>query len=79
MNARTCACSTFIQQAKKFVVVKVLVSTLNEQNAIAEYSDDFCDKIYKEKSIIEQHTEKLKQYRKSLIHECVTVERKVIE
>lgn len=50
-----------------------------EQIALADYLDDFCDKISKEKSIIEQQIEKLKQYRKCLIHECVTGKRKVID
>lgn len=63
---------------EKLVVVKVVAPTLNEQNEIAKYLDDFCDKISKEKSIIEQQIEKLKQYRKCLIHECVTGKRKVI-
>jgi type I restriction enzyme, S subunit len=49
-----------------------------EQNKIAEYLDDFCDKISKERGIIEQQIEKLKQYRKCLIHECVTGKRKVV-
>lgn len=49
-----------------------------EQKELAEYLDDFCNKISKEKSIIEQQIEKLKQYRKCLIHECVTGKRKVI-
>ena len=49
-----------------------------EQKELAEYLDDFCDKISKEKSIINQQIEKLKQYRKCLIHECVTGKRKVI-
>ncbi len=49
-----------------------------EQKELAECLDDFCDKISKEKSIIEQQIEKLKQYRKCLIHECVTGKRKVV-
>lgn len=49
-----------------------------EQKELAEYLDEFCDKISKEKTIIEQQIEKLKQYRKCLIHECVTGKRKVI-
>lgn len=49
-----------------------------EQTELAEHLDDFCNKISKEKKIIEQQMEKLKQYRKCLIHECVTGKRKVI-
>jgi type I restriction enzyme S subunit len=63
---------------EKLVIVKVVVPTLQEQNDIANYIDDFCYKITKEKTIIEQQIEKLKQYRKCLIHECVTGKRKVI-
>ncbi len=50
-----------------------------EQKELAEYLDDFCDKISKEKGIINQQIDKLKQYRKCLIHECVTGKRKVTE
>lgn len=49
-----------------------------EQIEIANYIEEFSDKISKEKSIIEQQIEKLKQYRKCLIHECVTGKRKVL-
>jgi len=49
-----------------------------EQKELAEYLDDFTNKISLEKNIIEQQIEKLKQYRKCLIHECVTGKRKVI-
>lgn len=49
-----------------------------EQKELADYLDNFCDKISKEKSIIDQQIEKLKQYRKCLIHECVTGKRKVV-
>jgi type I restriction enzyme S subunit len=49
-----------------------------EQKELAEYLDDFTNKISHEKNIIEQQIEKLKQYRKCLIHECVTGKRKVI-
>lgn len=51
--------------------------TKAEQTELAKCLDDFCDKISKVKNIIEQQIEKLKQYRKCLIHECVTGKRKV--
>lgn len=51
----------------------------NEQIEIANYLDNFCISILKEKEIIEQQIEKLKLYRKCLIHECVTGKRKVTE
>jgi type I restriction enzyme S subunit len=57
----------------------VVLPPIGEQIEIAEYLNDFSQKISKEKSIIEQQIEKLKQYRKSLIHECVTGKRKVTE
>lgn len=56
----------------------VVLPPIGEQIEIAEYLNDFSQKISKEKSIIEQQIEKLKQYRKCLIHECVTGKRKVI-
>lgn len=49
-----------------------------EQIEIANYIEEFSDKISQEKSIIEQQIEKLKHYRKCLIHECVTGKRKVV-
>lgn len=51
---------------------------LGEQKELALYLDSFYDSILKEKNIINQQIEKLKQYRKCLIHECVTGKRKVI-
>jgi len=59
-------------------VFKIPLPKTKEQKEISDYLDFFCDNIKKEKSIIEQQIEKLKQYRKCLIHECVTGKRKVI-
>lgn len=56
----------------------VVLPPIGEQIEISEYLNGFTQKISKEKSIIEQQIEKLKQYRKCLIHECVTGKRKVI-
>ena len=56
----------------------VVLPPIGEQIEIAEYLNDFTQKISKEKSIIEQQIEKLRQYRKCLIHECVTGKRKVV-
>ena len=58
--------------------LKIPYPPRNEQKEISEYLKLLSDKISKEKSIIEQQIEKLKQYRKCLIHECVTGKRKVI-
>ena len=49
----------------------------NEQKEISNYLQLLSSNIAKEKSIIEQQIEKLKLYRKCLIHECVTGKRKV--
>ncbi|MFA6924683.1 MAG: restriction endonuclease subunit S [Bacteroidales bacterium] len=51
---------------------------IKEQKEIAEYLDNFCTNITNEKNIIEKQITCLQQYRKSLIHECVTGKRKVI-
>ncbi|MCU0337669.1 MAG: restriction endonuclease subunit S [Sediminibacterium sp.] len=59
-------------------VFKIPLPKNKEQKEISDYLDFFCDNIKKEKNIIEQQIEKLKQYRKCLIHECVTGKRKVI-
>ena len=56
----------------------VVLPPIGEQIEISEYLNDFTQNISKEKSIIEQQIEKLKQYRKCLIHECVTGKRKVV-
>lgn len=59
-------------------VFKIPLPKTKEQREISDYLDFFCDNIKNEKSIIEQQIEKLKQYRKCLIHECVTGKRKVV-
>lgn len=56
----------------------VVLPPIDEQKEIANYLNDFTSNIGKEKNIIEQQIEKLKQYRKSLIHECVTGKRKIV-
>lgn len=48
-----------------------------EQQAIADYLDQKCSEIDKLISIKQQKIEKLKEYKKSLIFECVTGKRKV--
>lgn len=58
--------------------IKIVVPPTKEQFEIEEFLQEVVSKIEKEKSIIEQQIEKLKQYRKCLIHECVTGKRKVI-
>lgn len=53
------------------------VPPLSEQQAIADYLDQRCSEIDELISIKQQKIEKLKEYKKSLIFECVTGKRKV--
>ena len=53
------------------------VPPLNEQQTIANYLDQKCSEIDELISIKQQKIEKLKDYKKSLIFECVTGKRKV--
>lgn len=48
-----------------------------EQQSIADYLDQRCSEIDELISIKQQKIEKLKDYKKSLIFECVTGKRKV--
>ncbi len=50
---------------------------ISEQQTIADYLDQRCSEIDKLISIKQQKIEKLKEYKKSLIFECVTGKRKV--
>ncbi len=51
--------------------------TISEQQSIADYLDQKCSEIDELISIKQQKIEKLKDYKKSLIFECVTGKRKV--
>ena len=51
--------------------------TITEQQSIADYLDQKCSEIDELISIKQQKIEKLKDYKKSLIFECVTGKRKV--
>lgn len=53
------------------------VPPLSEQQSIADYLDQRCSEIDELISIKQQKIEKLKDYKKSLIFECVTGKRKV--
>lgn len=53
------------------------VPPLSEQQSIADYLDQRCSEIDELISIKQQKIEKLKEYKKSLIFECVTGKRKV--
>lgn len=75
--------SIFIQStiqnigADKYSVMPIIVPPLSEQQAIADYLDQRCREIDELISIKQQKIEKLKEYKKSLIFECVTGKRKV--
>lgn len=55
----------------------VCVPPMSEQQTIADYLDQKCSEIDELISIKQQKIEKLKDYKKSLIFECVTGKRKV--
>lgn len=55
----------------------IITPSLSEQQSIADYLDQKCSEIDKLISIKQQKIEKLKDYKKSLIFECVTGKRKV--
>lgn len=75
--------SIFIQStiqnigADKYSVMPIIVPPLSEQQSIANYLDQRCSEIDELISIKQQKIEKLKDYKKSLIFECVTGKRKV--
>ena len=75
--------SIFIQStiqnigADKYSVMPIIVPPLSEQQSIADYLDQKCSEIDELISIKQQKIEKLKDYKKSLIFECVTRKRKV--
>ena len=55
----------------------IYAPTFHEQQSIANYLDQKCSEIDELISIKQQKVEKLKDYKKSLIFECVTGKRKV--
>lgn len=75
--------SIFIQStiqnigADKYSVMPIIVPPLSEQQSIANYLNQKCSEIDELISIKQQKIEKLKDYKKSLIFECVTGKRKV--
>ena len=70
--------SIFIQStiqnigADKYSVMPIIAPPLSEQQSIANYLDQKCSEIDELISIKQQKIEKLKDYKKSLIFECVT-------
>lgn len=63
-----------LEMIKDFSLLK---PPIIEQSEIVAHLDSFLESFKLEKSIIEQQILKLQQYRKSLIHECVTGKRKI--
>ena len=61
----------------KVLNVSLPIPPLSEQQSIATYLDQKCSEIDELISIKQQKLEKLKDYKKSLIFECVTGKRKV--
>ncbi len=57
--------------------IKIAIPSLSEQQSIADYLDQKCSEIDELISIKQQKIEKLKDYKKSSIFECVTGKRKV--
>ena len=62
----------------QFSNIYIPVSSLFEQQQIAEYLDKKCSEIDKAIADKEQVIEKFTEYKKSLIYECVTGKRKVV-
>lgn len=62
---------------ERIKLLPIPIIPLSEQQAIADYLDQRCSEIDELISIKQQKIEKLKEYRKSLIFECVTGKRKV--
>lgn len=58
---------------------KICLPSTNEQIRIAEYLDKKCSEIDKAIANKEQVIEKFTEYKKSLIYECVTGKRKVVD
>lgn len=56
----------------KVLNVSLPIPPLSEQQSIADYLDQKCSEIDELISIKQQKIEKLKDYKKSLIFECVT-------
>ena len=57
--------------------IKIPKMTLEEQNKIVEYLDKYCAKLDEVIEYRKQIIEKLEEYKKSLIYECVTGKREV--
>nr|WP_236842767.1 restriction endonuclease subunit S [Campylobacter lanienae] len=56
----------------EFMNLKILYPPLNEQKEIAEFLDKKCEKIDRLNENYTKQITALKEYKKSLIYECVT-------
>jgi len=59
--------------------LKILLPDMEEQKKIVLYLDQSCEKIDQTKQAIQNQIDKLTEYRKSLIHECVTGKKRVFD
>lgn len=65
--------------ANKYNNIEIAIPRNKEQNIIITYLDKKCSEIDKTISEKEKLIEKLEEYKKSLIYECVTGKRKVVD
>lgn len=61
----------------KFKNYKLKYPDINQQNKIVDYLDNICSRLYQVIDYRKQIIEKLEEYKKSLIYECVTGKREV--
>lgn len=60
-----------------FALIKLIVPSLNEQKEIAEFLDKKCEKIDRLNENYTKQITALKEYKKSLIYECVTGKKEI--
>ncbi|WP_086290542.1 restriction endonuclease subunit S [Campylobacter devanensis] len=60
-----------------FALIKLIVPSLNEQKEIAEFVDKKCEKIDRLNENYTKQITALKEYKKSLIYECVTGKKEI--
>ena len=62
---------------EELMIIEVVLPPLSNQNKIVDYLDKKCEAIDKLIDLKQQKIEKLKEYEKSLIYECVTGRREI--
>ncbi|MCB1177977.1 MAG: restriction endonuclease subunit S, partial [Leptospiraceae bacterium] len=65
--------------ADKYQYLPIPLPPLTEQKAIANYLDSLREKTESTINVLKEQIQVLKDYKKSLIHECVTGKRKVVD